>query len=317
MTTATADALSRAGRSRPATRAVGDTRSPSAFLRAVDQGRAELVLLLSPLASRLRTRGWRAAPATSVFLLAMLLFNLAPTGGKIGTLMRSASAVSAELPWWQAAMRLPASMFAPATNLPFWGALAQVAAVAAIAEALLSWRRMLLVGVIANATATAGARVMAWLGPHSPLGISAHTASLRDTGPSVLVTAVLVYLAVTYRTTFVLSATTLFMFGEVALTPNLAGREHLIGMATAAILAVTVRLLTHAGQAGWQPPLRRSPTCTSGCTTTDAGPKDGTHVLTRPLEPVDGEIRAIGRCTCAHSDVFRYPQPTTRPFRGL
>lgn len=46
----------------------------------VSQGRAELVLLLSPLVSLLRTRGWRAVPADQCFLQVVLLFNLAPAG---------------------------------------------------------------------------------------------------------------------------------------------------------------------------------------------------------------------------------------------
>lgn len=164
-------------------RAVGDARLQSAFLCAVGRVHGELRVLLSPLRSQLRTRGWRAVPAAAVFLLIMLLFSLVPTGGMIGSLTRSVSAVSADLPWWQEALRLPASMFAPASNLPIWGALAQVAVIAAVAESLLGWPQMLLVGITANTAATAGGRAMAWLEPHSPLGISPHTASVPDTAP--------------------------------------------------------------------------------------------------------------------------------------
>jgi hypothetical protein len=107
---------------------------------------------------------------------------------------------------------------------------------------LLGWPRMLLVGNLANAAATAGARAMAWLGPHTPLGTSADVARQLDTGPSVFVTAVLMYLTVVHRAPIVASLTALVIIGEVAITPNLAGREHLIGRATAAILALTARL---------------------------------------------------------------------------
>jgi len=159
VTSAATNVASRAaGSSPPFTRTVGETWAPSAFLRAVNAVRAELVPLLGPLLLHLRTRGWRALPATAILLLMMLLFNLAPTGGMMGSLMRSVSAASADLPWWQAALRLPASMFAPASNLPIWGAFAQVAVIAAAAESLLGWPRMLLVGILANAAATAGAR---------------------------------------------------------------------------------------------------------------------------------------------------------------
>lgn len=218
-----------------------ESRRPSALLRAVRPVRGELVLLLGPLVSQLRTRRRRIVPATAVLLLLMLLFASLPTGGMIGAVMRSVSAVSADLPWWQAALRLPGSMFAPAPNLPSWGAFVQVAVVAGAAESSIGWRRMLLVGIVANAAATAGARVMAWLGPHSPLGISSEIARQPDTGPSVFVTAVLIYLAVVHRTPIVRRLTALIMIAEVAINPNLAGREHLIGMATATVLACAAR----------------------------------------------------------------------------
>lgn len=201
-------------------------------------------------------------PATTILLLLMLSFASLPTGGMIGSLMRSVSAVSADLPWWQAALRLPASMFVPASNLPSWGAFVQVAVIAAVAESLIGWRRMLLVGIVANAAATAGARVMAWLGPHSPLGISADIASQPDTGPSVLVTAVLMYLSIVHRTPIVRRLTAVTMIAEVAINPNLAGREHLIGMATATVLAVAANFRSRAHRDRQQPALVGRSTCT-------------------------------------------------------
>jgi hypothetical protein len=216
----------------------GDRRGlRAALLRAANSVRGELVLLLGPLVSQLRIRRGRALPVTAILLLVMLSFKLVPIHGRMGSVMRSVSAVSADLPWWQAALRLPGSIFAPASNLPIWGAFAQVAVVAATAESLIGWRRMLLVCIVANAAATAGARVMAWLGPGCPVGISADIASQPDTGPSVFVTAVLIYLCIVHRTPIVGRLTALTMISEVAINPNLPGREHLIGMATAAILA--------------------------------------------------------------------------------
>jgi len=138
------------------------------LLAVVSSVGAELVLLLGPLWGRLRMRRLGAVPVTVVLRMVMLLFAAVPTGGRLGAMVRSVSAVSADLPWWQAALRLPASMLVPASNLPAWGAFVQVAVIAAAAQALIGWRRMLVVGVVANAAATAGARVMAWLGPHSP-----------------------------------------------------------------------------------------------------------------------------------------------------
>lgn len=52
-----------------------ESRAPSATLRAVQLVRAELVLLLGPLALHLRTRGRRVPPATAMLLL-MTLFSL-------------------------------------------------------------------------------------------------------------------------------------------------------------------------------------------------------------------------------------------------
>ncbi len=129
-----------------------------------------------------------------------------------------------------------------AANLPVWGAFIQFAVVAAATEVLIWWLRMLVVGVVANAAATAGARVMAWLGPHNPWGISADVAGQPDTGPSVLITAMVIYLAIVHRAPIVGSLTAAIMIGEVVINPNLAGREHLIGMATAAVLAFAAHL---------------------------------------------------------------------------
>jgi len=163
-TSAAAVSASRTGRRYPSR----DSQIWAALLAVVSSVGAELVLLLGPLWGRLRMRRLGAVPVTVVLRMVMLLFAAVPTGGRLGAMVRSVSAVSADLPWWQAALRLPASMLVPASNLPAWGAFVQVAVIAAAAQALIGWRRMLVVGVVANAAATAGARVMAWLGPHSP-----------------------------------------------------------------------------------------------------------------------------------------------------
>ena len=235
-------------------------RAPSLFLRAWNCVGVELGRLLGPMIRQLRTRGWRAVPVTTVLLLVMLSFTLVPTDSAAGSVMRSASAESAVLPWWQAVLRLPASILAPASNLPAWGAFAQVTMIAAAAETLIGWRRMLLVGLITNAAATGAARVMAWLGPNNPAGISAEIASQPDTGPSVFVTAVSIYLCIVQRTPIVRRLTSLAMIAEVSLNPNLAGREHLIGMAAAALLAVT--LDARSPSARRQTPRPRRPTRT-------------------------------------------------------
>jgi hypothetical protein len=226
-------------------------------------------------------------PATAILLLVMLSFKLVPTGGGMGSVMRSVSAVSADLPWWQAALRLPASIFAPASNLPIWGAFAQVAVVAATAEALIGWRRMLLICIVANAAATAGARVMAWLGPRCALGISADIASQPDTGPSVFVTAVLIYLCIVHRAPIVARLTALTMIGEVAINPNLAGREHLIGMATAATLALAVNF-RYRGPATSTAPI---PSTTVGAAARDGlgGPAYDCPACLRVAAPDDRE----------------------------
>lgn len=211
--------------------------APSWLFPAARLVRAELSTLAGPPASRLRARGWRALPVTTGLLVLMLIFVAVPTGGTVGSVVRSISAVSADLPWWQAALRLPASILVPASNLPTWGAFVQVAVIAAVAESVIGWRRMLLVAIMANAAATAGAQMMALLGTHRPLGINADIACQPDTGPSVFVTATLIFLAIVHRTPIVGCLTALIMTAEVVINPNLAGREHLIGMATATAVA--------------------------------------------------------------------------------
>lgn len=66
------------------------------------------------------------------------------------------------------------------------------------------------------------------------MGISADVAGKPDTGPSVLITAMVIYLAIVHRAPIVGCLTAVMMIGEVVIHPNLTGREHLIGMATAA-----------------------------------------------------------------------------------
>ena len=70
-----------------------------------------------------------------------------------------------------------------------------------------------------------------------------------DTGPSVAVVALLVYLALRLRTYWIVAVTAVSMGGEAAILPNLAGREHLV--------AISLGFLTYFVLDVWGPAWRR------------------------------------------------------------
>ncbi|GAA2725147.1 MULTISPECIES: hypothetical protein [Streptomyces] len=145
--------------------------------------------------------------------------------------------VRAELPWWLALLRTPLSLFVPALDLPVWGALAQILIVFGIAEASLGVRRTLAVAYLATLAGTTYARLAVALGPDSPLGLPPHTARVIDTGPSAAVVGLAVYVAWRYRAWATCTVVVAAMVGEVAVKPNLAGREHIAALVAVLVLS--------------------------------------------------------------------------------
>lgn len=146
-------------------------------------------------------------------------------------LLRACCGERASLPAWEAAVRLPGSLFAPSPLLPAWGSILQVAVVAALAEAAVGRVRVGIVAIAGHSLATASARLFLWLGPAVPLGLSPTWRSALDTGPSAATLALAAYLAVVIGTPFigvVLTAATLT--ASLAIS-GLAGSEHVIALA--------------------------------------------------------------------------------------
>jgi len=195
-------------------------------------------LFFRRVARRLGERGWRAAPLALCSGASIAVFALLQHTDPGWWLVEHVAAVYQALPIWLILLRLPLSMFAPAPDLPAWGAVAQVLVVFAVAEIQLGRWRTLLVAVCTNALTTLSARLMWWAGMALGVGTPQVDAYELDTGPSTVVVALSVYVLLRCRAYTLLAATVLAMALEGVLLPNLAGREHLVavGLGAAAFL---------------------------------------------------------------------------------
>lgn len=218
---------------------VGAGRGPA--YRVLVLGSVAEVRRLSAVPLAGMRRGPAAFPlalgATGLVLLTWLA-QLTPLGLRVVNYLGGEAAT---LPVPAALLRLPGSLFAPAPSLPVWGALAQVLVAFGLAEVLVGRGRTIAVALAATAAATASGRLMRLLGPHSWIGLSHHATAVRDTGPSAAVVALLVYLCWVCRAprAFVLVVGT--MLGEIAIKPNLAGREHLVAIAVGVLAGLVLR----------------------------------------------------------------------------
>ena len=132
-------------------------------------------------------------------------------------------------------LRTPLSIFASAPDLPAWGAIAQVGVVLAIAEALLGLRRTIIIGVGAEFLVNLVVHATVADGHGSWMGIS-HPAAVLDTGPSVVVVALVWAALLEIRAWRLASLVTLGFLIEVVAEPNLAGHEHIIGLVAGLVL---------------------------------------------------------------------------------
>lgn len=198
----------------------------------------EVDRVFRPVAVELRARGWRAIPFSLFSAALITAFALLQHTDWGWWLVVHVAAVYQALPIWLILVRLPLSMFAPAPDLPAWGAVAQVLVVFAVAEVQLGRWRTFLVGVCTNALTTLSARLMWVLGAALGVGTPQIDAYELDTGPSTVVVALSVYVLLKCRAYTLLSVTVLAMGLETVLLPNLAGQEHLVavGLGVAAYL---------------------------------------------------------------------------------
>jgi hypothetical protein len=198
----------------------------------------EVDRIFRPVLAELRARGWRAIPF-SIFSAALITaFALIQHTSWGWSLVVHVAAVYQALPIWLIIVRLPLSMFAPAPDLPAWGAVAQVLVVFAVAEVRLGRWRTLLVAVCTNALTTLSARLMWVVGSALGVGTPQIDAYELDTGPSTVVVALSVYVLLRCRAYTLLATVVLAMLLETLLLPNLAGQEHLVavGLGVAAYL---------------------------------------------------------------------------------
>ena len=180
-------------------------------------------------------RGPRSVSLALVCAGLVALFGLLQHTGPGWWLVEHVAAVYQALPIWLIVLRLPLSMFAPAPDLPAWGAVAQVLVVFAVAEIQLGRWRTLLVAVCANALTTLSARLMWVIGQTLGVGTPQIDAYELDTGPSTVVVALSVYVLLRARAWRLLALITLAMVLETLLAPNLAGREHLVALGLGAV----------------------------------------------------------------------------------
>lgn len=201
--------------------------------------RAEWGTVFPDVWRRLRTRRLRALPLTASSCAGILALQLVQHDDAVSGWVERLGGVYATLPWWTALMRTPLSLFVPDPSLPVWGLVLQVVVVFGIAEAVLGVRRTLGVALLATVAGTCFARWSLWLGPGEVLGmpgLGLHAVQVRDTGPSAAVVALGVYIACSYRAWCTAAAVTVAMLVEVVCVPNLAGYEHLAGVAAVLVL---------------------------------------------------------------------------------
>jgi hypothetical protein len=147
--------------------------------------------------------------------------------------------VQADLPLWLALLRTPVSLYVPALDLPVWAGITQLFLAFALAELTLGRGRTLFISYAATLAGTLTVRVMIAMGPGWwGLGLPPSIGEVLDTGPSAAVVGLFTYLSVVRRAPVVFFLTGGSMVAESVVDPNLAGREHLIAVAAAIVLAV-------------------------------------------------------------------------------
>lgn len=197
--------------------------------------RAEAAAVFGPPWLALRARGPAAFPLALGCAGLVALFGLIQHTGPGWWLVEHVAAVFQALPLGVILLRLPLSMFAPAPDLPAWGATLQVLVVFGVCEIRLGRVRTLVTALCVNGLTTLAAWIMIVVGLHFTLGTPQLDAYQLDTGPSTVVVALSVYVALLCRAYLILGAMAAAMAAEAAALPNLAGREHLVALALGAL----------------------------------------------------------------------------------
>ncbi|HEU5331829.1 MAG TPA: hypothetical protein VFU73_03675 [Actinocrinis sp.] len=197
--------------------------------------RAEAAAAFGPPWLALRARGPAAFPLALGCAGLVALFGAIQHTGPGWWFVEHVADVFQELPLGVILLRLPLSMFAPAPDLPAWGAALQVLVVFGVCEVRLGRARTLVTALCVNSLTTLAAWVMIVVGLHLGVGTPQVDAYELDTGPSTVVVALSVYAALACRAYLLLGATVASMAAEATAQPNLAGREHLVALALGAL----------------------------------------------------------------------------------
>ncbi|ACU74825.1 hypothetical protein Caci_5967 [Catenulispora acidiphila DSM 44928] len=230
----------------------GSRRNP-VVRAAVAVGRTfvrDMVVFFSVPVREVRTKKLMAIPATVLCVLTigvLWILEMNRPGG-LAFVIDIAGVRQGE-PIWQLLPQLPLSLFAPAPDLPAWGAMAQVLIAFGIAECWLGWKKMIAIAMITSAVTSMAARLMVYASNWLHIGTPQIDNFQVDTGPSVAVVSLLIYLALRLRTYWVVALTAVSMGGEAAILPNLAGREHLV--------AISLGIVTYFLLDKWWPAWRR------------------------------------------------------------
>lgn len=197
--------------------------------------------------------------------------------------VRVISEVRADQPLWLSLLRTPVSVFVPAVDLPAWGGLPRLFLAFALAELVFGRVRTLVVAYAVTLAGTLGARVMIALGPDR-LGLPAEAAHTVDTGASAAIVGLFAYTAVALRAPLLfLAAVVPTVAGSIA-EPNLAGREHLVAVAVAMILAVVLHGRAGAAHRG-AGAAHHGPPCQWPLTESDGGDQEVGHDGSRRGRP--------------------------------
>ncbi|MFF4758929.1 hypothetical protein [Streptomyces sp. NPDC001292] len=200
-----------------------------------------------------------------------------PAGGAV---VRILGGVQADLPLWLALLRTPVSLYVPALDLPVWAGITQLFLAFTLAELTLGRGRTLFISYATTLAGTLTVRVLIAIGPGWwGLGLPPEAGRILDTGPSAAVVGLFTYLSVVRRAPVVFFLTGGSMVVESVVKPNLAGREHLIAVAAAIVLA-----LFHGRGLGWLPG-RAAVLARWRRTRAPAGAPAGPHPHHRPPHP--------------------------------
>lgn len=209
--------------------------------------RAELVRAFAPVVDAVRRRQWaRFALGPAATLVVVVLSLAYRTHAGHVFLLRYAISRPAD-GWLAVLVKLPLSMFAPAALLPFWFAMVQVGVVYGVAQALLGWRRAIVVAVAGHAAATFSAHL--WILVGRPFGVGHRFDHFGDAGPSVAVVALIAYIAVVRGAGWLALTLVAYHSVELAVFNGLSQREHLLGAVVGAgcgAAAITVAAWGHA-----------------------------------------------------------------------